>query len=135
MPTTYRMPIIAALVVALALAAYVGVALRSKPEVSANTANSGESAKTDLFIRDGYVLTGHPDLKANVWYFVHSQEGEQAKAAELSFDSKSICGNETKTGLCRPDVFKNLRPGKIEGIWMGEQLRVVRLIFTQPISQ
>lgn len=128
----YRAPLIGLLVGILAVVAFVLVGMRGETVTDAVETDPLIMAKN--FVREGYLLTGHPQLKPDTWYLVHSQEGEQAKAAELYFDDQSLCASAKASGVCRPELFINQRPATVEGVWEGEVLRVLELTFTQPVQ-
>jgi len=94
---------------------------------------SAGAIESDRVVREGYILKGHPELKADTWYVVHHQKGQDAYATELAFDENSICGNGSVSGKCRPDLFVNEREAHVEGSWQGKALLVSELTFTKSL--
>lgn len=128
----YRIVIVGLVLGIVAVVMYIAIGM-PQGELTAGELQQEPLVYAQYFERDGYLLTGHPQLKEGVWYLVHSQNGEDAKAAELLFDENSLCASATASGVCRPDLFKNERTAHVAGEWVGEQLLVVELTFTAPV--
>lgn len=49
------------------------------------------------FLRTGNLVANNPGMKDGVWYLAYETPGNPANTVQLSFDSKSVCNNESNS--------------------------------------